>query len=229
MRLLTIVLFLVSATSYAQVSEGRVTFDDTSLQSLRMSIDASADEVEEAWEDFWEDRYDIDIDKLDKDRNSMAFLAEQISLPIIGAKNVNFYSKITETDNRSDVAMAFAFTESDVVTRVSHPESYRAAEAIMIEFRTKFYTNYFDEQMEDIRDDLEDARDDSQDDSRDAQKARKKIAKYEDKIEDYQERIQKMRDEVGDELESSEEKAVRAAQLEAKLRDLEQRRARYLR
>ena len=204
-------------------------FDKESYSSLRLTIDAPADEVEEAWEDFWDDKYDIDFDKLDKDRNSIAYRAEQVSLALISPKTMNLYSKVTDAENRSDVALAIVFSANDVVTSSSYPEAYRAAETLLNEFRTTFYTKYFDERIADVRDDLEDMRDDSQDDSKDAEKARKKIEKYRKKIADYEEKIVDLREEVGDELESSEEKARRAEELQTRLRELEQRRAQYLR
>ncbi len=227
-QLLFLLLFSCTAGLTAQISEGMATYDDINLQSLRMTIDAPADEVEERWEEFWEDRYDIDIDKLDKDRNSLAYLAEQVRLPLVSSKNVNLYSKVSDVDNRSDVALAFAYNESDVITRGSHPDSYRAAEAIMNEFRTLFYQQHFDEMIAEVRDDLEDVRDDGRDDSKDAEKARRKIEKYKDKIADYEQKIVDLREEVGEELDSSEEMAARATELERKLRDLEQQRSRYV-
>lgn len=213
----------------AQIRSGNITYDKTTMPSLRMTIDAPMDEVEDQWEDFWDDQYDVDIDKLDKDRNSIAYKAEQVSLPLVSQKNVNLYTKIAGLENSAEVALAFSFTSNDIVTERAHPDAYRAAESIMNEFRTRFYTKYFDEMIAEVRDDLDDARDDSQDDSKDAEKARKKIKKYRDKIEDYEEKIEEMRDEVGDELESSEEKARRARELETKLRDLQNKRSKYLR
>ena len=230
MRLLSIfTLLLITNALSAQVQSAMTTYDDQTFPSLRLTLDAPAEEVGEQWEDFLDDRYDVDIDRLDKDRNSMAYRAEQVVLPLVGQKNLDIYTKVTDVDNRTDVALALAYTAEDVVTKQAYPDAYSAAEAILNEFRTAFYTKYFDDQLADARDDLEDMRDDSQDDSKDAEKARRKIAKYRDKIDKYEERIIDLREEVGDELESSEDKALRAAELENRVREIERRRATYLR
>ena len=213
----------------AQVTDGMVRYDKQNFNSLRMTIDAPADEVEDLWEDFWEDRYDVKLDKLDKDKNSLAQVAEQVNLTIVSPKTLNIYSKITDAGGRSDVAMAIAFSSTDVVTQSAYPQAYRATETLLNEFRTFFYTKYFDEKIADVRDDLEDMRDDSQDDSKDAEKARRKIEKYRKKIADYEEKIVDLREEAGEELISSEEKARKAEELQNTLRDLEARRAQYLR
>jgi len=212
----------------AQVKTARTEFDKTTMEAMQIDIDADYKTVADVWEDFWEDRYEVDFDKLDKDRSSLAMLAEQASVPIISQKNADLYAKVGGTDESSRVSFAVAYTVNDVVTNETHPKSFQAASAIMLEFRTFFYTQYFDEKLSEARDDLDDIRDDSSDASKDAEKARSKIKKYEDKIAKYQDKIEKMREEVGDELETAEEKAARAKELEKKVRELERMRAKYL-
>ena len=229
LRSLSLLLLLfVTCAAYGQVRSAMTTYEEQSYSSLRLTLDAPADEVEEVWEDFWEDRYDIDLDRLDKDRNSIAQRAQQVKLPLVSQGNIDLYTKVTDTDNRSDVAMAILIDGKDAVTQGNDPGAYRAAEAIMNEFRTVFYTTYFDDQLAEAREDLEDMRDDSQDDSKDAEKARRKIEKYQEKIEKYEEKIIDLREEVGDEIDSSEDKALRAAELESRVREIERRRATYL-
>ena len=221
-------LLLSLSSLNAQVTDGRVTYDKSTFESLRLDIDADYKEVADEWEDFCKARYDVDFDKLDKDRGSIAMNAEQAIVPLVSSKNANLFSKVTGSDTRAEVALAVTFTENDVVTRSTHTESYDAAKAIMMEFRTYFYSQYFDDKLEEARDELNDMRDDSTDDSKDAQKARKKIEKYEEKIAKYERKIQDMREEVGDELESAEDKAQRARELESRVRELERMRAKYL-
>ncbi|TXF88582.1 hypothetical protein FUA23_14030 [Neolewinella aurantiaca] len=226
-------LFILLFTAYgfmlnAQVKSGITEFDKTSMSSLSMDLDADYEEVADVWEDFWKDRYDVDFDKLNKNRSSISYEAEQAVVPIISQKNADLYAKFGGTTESARVSFAIAYTANDVVTEEAHPKQYEAARAIMLEFRTFFYTQYFDEKLEKAREDLDDIRDDSSDASKDAEKARSKIEKYESKIEKYQEKIEKMRNEVGSDLETAEEKAKRAQELESKVRELERLRARYV-
>lgn len=213
---------------FAQVSTARTEFDKTTMEALRMDIDADYKKVADVWEEFWDDRYEVDFDKLDKDRGSIALKADQASVPIISQKNADLYAKVGGTDESSRVSFAISYTANDIVTKDVHPKAFTAAKAIMLEFRTFFYTQYFDEKLSEARDNLGDIRDDSTDASKDAEKARAKIKKYEDKIAKYQNKIEKMREEVGDELETAEEKAKRAKELEQKVRELERLRAKYV-
>jgi len=226
--LATLIALFVSLTGTAQITTGMAQYDKQTFESMSMTIDADYEVVADKWEDFWKDRYDVDFDKLDKDRGSFAMMADQASVPLISTKNANLFAKVSGTETKSEVDFAIAFTNNDVVTMKSHEKSFIAAKAIMSEFRTWFYTDYFDGRLEEARDELADMRDDRQDDSKDAAKARKKIKKYEEKIADYERKIEKMRTEVGDELESAEDKAKRAKELESRVRELERMRSRYL-
>lgn len=230
--LILLPLLCLSLAAFSQrnlrVSETYTEFKKQRYPSLEIKIDAPHDEIADYLEDFWEERYDIDIDKLDKDKASTAMLAEQVSVPIVSDKNFDLYVKAADAGRSTTVSMAIVYSENDVVSSRKHTTSYSAAEAIMGEFHTFFYTKYFDEQMEDVREELEDIRDDGQDASSDAEKARKKIKKYEEKIAKLQRKIEKEREEVGEELETAEEKDRRARELEDRLRELQRARAKYL-
>lgn len=225
---LILLAVIVALPMFAQVKTARTEFDKTTMESLRMDIDADYKEVADRWKDFWDDRYDVDFDKLDKDRNSITLKAEQAVVPIISAKNADLFAKFGGTDESAKLSFAVAFTANDIVTETMHPRSFTAAQAIMLEFRTFFYTKYFDEKLEAAREDLRDIRDDGSDANKDAKKARSEIKKLEDKIAKYQDKIDEMRKELSDELETAEEKAKRAKELEKKVRDLERLRARYV-
>lgn len=212
----------------AMITDTNTEYDKRQLPSLTLSLDAAVESVYEPWQDFWEDRYDIDIDRTDKDRNAIAYLAEQVNLAGISPKNLDLYSSVDGTDRVSTVSMSLAFTETEVVTSRSPAATYMAAKAILEEFRTYFYTSYFDTRISEMRDELGDIRDDGQGASKDAKKARSKIEKYQDKIEKYERKIEDTREEVGDELQTAEQKATRITELEAELRKLEASRRNYL-
>ncbi len=212
----------------AQVTTQNVDYKKQNLESLQVDIDAEKDLVEDLWDDFWDDRYNIDVDKFDNDKKGTAYLAEQVSVPLISVKNFDLYSKIEDRGNESSVSMAISFAEGSSINKRSNAEAFDAAEAIMTEFRTYFYTRFFDTKLNDVRDELADMRDDSQDANKDAIKAREKIEKYEDKIAKLQRKIEKEREKAGDEFETAEEKSRRAKELEERIRSIEEMRARYL-
>ena len=227
-----LLLFITSGFAAAQqtatVTDGTTTYDKKTLPSMSIQLDAPVEVVYDIWDDFWDERYDIDIDRTDKDGDNIAYLAEQVPLRSLGDKNLDVYSSVDGDEQRSMVNLSLAYAENDVITRTNHQADYGTASAILDEFRTYFYQRYFDEQLSDTRDELADLRDDSQDASEDAEKARKKIAKYEDKIEKYRRKIEDTREEVGDELQTAEEKSERVRALEAQLQDLERARKQYL-
>ncbi|MTB50919.1 hypothetical protein [Lewinella sp. W8] len=230
--LLLLAFLLISVFSFAQsrnlVTEGYTEFKKERYNSLNVSIDASYDLVADYLEDFWDDRYEIDVDKFDKDKNALALSAEQVGLPRISDKNFDLYLKAAESGRSTTVSASVVFAENDVVTSQNHATAYRATEGILEEFYQYFYSRYFDEQMEEVRKELDDIRDDGQDATDDADKACKKIRKYEEKIAKLQRKIEKEREEVADELDTAEEKSRRSRELEDRLRELQRARAKYL-
>lgn len=232
---LSAVLFLllftvhpVFAQQQATITEGTTEYDQRRLSSMTIALDAPVDAVYDRWEEFWEDRYDIDIDRTDKDGSSIAYLAEEIQLPGVSTAPVALYSNVDGTDQRSTVSISVATGDDMVITRSNDASAFEGASTKLREFQTYFYTRYFDERITDLRDDLEDARDDREDASSDATKAREKIRKYEEKIADLREKIEETREEVGEELEAAEENERRVLDLEAELQRLEQSRRKYL-
>jgi len=226
--LLSLFCCLASIGLFAQVSVKNVSYKKQAMESLQLIIDAEKGEVEDVWDDFWDDRYNIDVDKFDNDKKGTAYLAEQVSVPLISVKNFDLYSKIEDRSEKSAVSMAVSFASGSSINKVSNREAFDAAEAIMIEFRTYFYTKFFDEKLSVVREELADIRDDSQDANKDAIKARGKIEKYEDKIAKFKEKIEKEREKAGDEFETAEEKSRRAKELADRVRSIEQMKAKYL-
>ncbi|WP_420460192.1 hypothetical protein [Neolewinella sp.] len=228
LSLLILCSSLVSAQQAATITDGTTTYDKMTLPSMSIQLDAPVDVVYDIWDDFWDERYDIDIDRTDKDGDNIAYLAEQVPVRSLGDKNLDVYSSVGGNEQRTTVNLSLAYAENDVITRTNHEGDYQTASAILQEFRTYFYQRYFDEKLTDTRDELADLRDDSQDASKDAEKARKKIEKYEDKIDKYQRKIEDARENVGDELQTAEEKSERVRQLELQLQELERTRKQYL-
>ncbi len=210
------------------ITDGSTEYDKKTLPSLVLSIDAPVDAVYEPWQDFWEERYSIDIDRADKDRNSIAYLAPQVSVPAVGEKNVDLYTNVYGDDQGSKVALSLAYSDSDVVNRAKYPSAYAAGKALLEEFRTYFYTTYFDNRISETREALESMKEDSADASKDVEKARSKIEKYEKRIDKLRGKIDDAREEVGDDLQTSEDKTIRIRQLEDQLQQLQQSRRTHL-
>ena len=216
------------AQQSVEVTETSTEYDKQRLASLTIRLDAPVDAVYDLWEEFWDDRYDVDIDRTDKDRSAIAYLAEEVSLIDISRAPFSLYSSVDGTDKVSTVSMSVSTGENMVVTRASDPDAQRGMTEKLREFRTYFYGRYFDERIEAMREELEDARDEREDASGDAEKARRKIEKYEKKIEDLRKKIDDTRSDVGDELEAAEESERRVLELEEELRKLQTARNNYL-
>ena len=225
------ITLLVATSIFAQsarVTETTTEYDKKRLASQTITLDAPVDAVYDIWQDYWEDRYDIDIDRTDKDGSSIAYLAEDVTLSDISSKPFDLYSSVDGTDKVTTVSVSVGYDEDQVATRSNDPTAFRAAADKLVEFRTFFYTRYFDERIATVRESLDDAKEDREDASGDAEKARKQIAKYEKKIDDLRRRIEKTREDVGDELEAAENSEARVRELEEELRRLQSSSSNYV-
>ena len=130
---LSLLSFVVTGQRTAQLSDTQTEYDKKSLPSLTLSLDAPVDAVYDPLQEFWEDRYDIDIDREDKDGNNISYLAEQVRLPSVGPKNVDLYVNADGTDKVSTVSLSIAFDGSTVVTKRDQPQAYQAARDLLEE------------------------------------------------------------------------------------------------
>ncbi|MGB3546678.1 MAG: hypothetical protein WBA17_06870 [Saprospiraceae bacterium] len=216
----------ISAQSY--VEETSTTFDKRSMSAVMVRIDAPRDAVEDKWDEFWDDKYDVDIDKKDKDRNQITMVAEQVSIPAVSDKNFDLMTKVADSGDGSTVYMGVSFGYDVEASNTQYTSSYQAAKAIMRDFQTYFYDKYFGDQLAELNDELKDVRDDREDASEDQQKSKKKIEKWQKKIADYEEKIQDERDDIGEEIVTEQDKAEKVAELEQRIREIEQMKSRYM-
>ncbi|PHI19514.1 hypothetical protein CEQ90_12510 [Lewinellaceae bacterium SD302] len=227
--LLLIAITTLSAQSRSRVQATMTEYDNQTMASQEITINASQDEVEESWDDFWSDRYDVDVDKADKNRNSITYKSEAAEVSALSNKTMDIYSKLTKLgDNRTGVSLALSFGYDLVATAEKYPDEYQRASTVLDDFQTYFYKRHYDEKIEELRDQLNDVRDDREDAADDQSKASKKIRKYQDKIKKLEEKIADAREEIGEESITEEEKMMRVKELEEKMRMLERERRAYV-
>ncbi len=230
-RLVLFALFFCIAgaiVAQSYVEETSTTFDKRSMSAVMVRIDAPRDVVEDKWDEFWDDKYDVDIDKKDKDRNQITMVAEQVSIPAVSDKNFDLMTKVADSGDGSTVYMGVSFGYDVEASNTQYTSSYQAAKAIMRDFQTYFYDKYFGDQLAELNDELKDVRDDREDASEDQQKSKKKIEKWQKKIADYEEKIQDERDDIGEEIVTEQDKAEKVAELEQRIREIEQMKSRYM-
>lgn len=223
--------FLLVSTVSAQrskVMSTTATYEKDAMAAQSITLDAGRSKVQDLWDQFWDERFDVDIDRFDREKSSASYLSEEVIVSTISDKTMDVLSKVSGSSNRSEVQLSIRFGYDMVVDNNKFPMEFKKAGMILDDFQTYFYERYFSEKITDLKDRLEDVRDEKEDAADDQSKASKKIAKYQDKIRKYEEKIIEEREEMGEERTVEASKADRLRELEKELSELERMRRRYV-
>lgn len=218
----------LSAQTRSVVTANQQTYDETTLAGQEITINAERDAVEDSWDDFWSDKYDVDVDRVDRDKSAVTYLAQGVENSKIASRKIDVHSKLFGAGQTTKVSLAIGLGYAIVAGPANEPGIYRRASEILDEFQTYFYRNKYDKLIAEVRDDLEDVRDDRQDAAEDQTKAQKRIRKYREKIQDLEKKIAKEQEDMTEEEVTEADKMLRVNELEQKLATLERERRIYV-
>lgn len=222
LSLLNVVLFLNFASAQAQMVS-KVSFEDVEMAAYQIEINIAPDRVINLWDDFWDDRYNVDVDRDDRNRDREIYLAEEVEVEAISDKPLDVYSMLTTTEkDKSTVSLGFGVGYDVFASKDQFGETFAAAERILNEFEAYSYQKFYRQQIEEMQKELEDARDEKVD-------LEEAIAKRDSKIEDWQRDIEKLENDIEKAREDNKsaqsdlpEKMERVNTLERDLRAAEQ-------
>ncbi|MEM7574237.1 MAG: hypothetical protein AAF433_15130 [Bacteroidota bacterium] len=228
-----ITIFLLTVTGlFAQfddMTNATVDYDGNVYTATQINLEIPQDKVKDYWDNYWDERFDIDVDREDRNRRSEVFLAEEVSIPAVNDKSFDLWSKLTELDEvKTTVSLTFSFGYDISANPENYPVAYRKSQEYLDEFSAFAYERYFDEQIEELQSQLNDLRDDREDAVDDQQKSNRRIERWMEKIEKLEGRIADERAEINEEENIEVNKEQRIAELERDLSSLERRKRSYL-
>lgn len=202
--------------------ETAASFDGRQMNALSLSLQAGVDPVQEYWEDYWEARYDADFDRIDRDKRSSTYRAEELQIPVVKAEPVTVFVKFSEQgEQRTVLEMAIALDEEKAMGAGQSDGNWSAVRELLTDFERSFYQNWYGGQIAEVREELAELREDRADELADREKELKRIRKWEEQIAKLQRKIADARADIGDSRLTEEEKKARIDELEARLRRLE--------
>ena len=171
---------------------------------ISMEVDMERDIVVDIWKQYLDDKYDIELDRIDRSRNQETFRSESSKVTKLSAIPARLYAKVYESgDNRSTVYLSASTGGERMITESTHPLEYERMMAMLRGFHPYIYETYYGRQMDDIQkdmkkqeDELKDTRDDIDDRLRSNEKKREKIQELQREIEKNEERNREDRQKV---------------------------------
>lgn len=218
------IIFTLNIVSAQARMVNEASFDKVSMAAYEIQIDVAPDRVIDLWDDFWDDRYKVDVDREDRNRNREIYMAKEVTVESISDKQIDIYSSITTTDEeRAKVSLGFGVGYDVYVNQENFGTIFAAAERILNEFEAYSYQTVYskiveerEKMLKDAIDEKEDLQDDIKKNESDIESAQKKIADLESEIKKAQQDNEEARKKVVSTAE-------RVSKLEVELRDAKQK------
>ncbi|WP_020539209.1 hypothetical protein [Lewinella cohaerens] len=222
LSLFSMAILSISALAQSQAIN-KVSFEDVEIAAYQININIAPDRVIDLWDEFWDDRYNVDVDREDRNREREIYLAKKIQVESISSKSLDVYSKLTTTaKDNTTVSLGFGVGYDVYASKDQFSDTFAAAERILNEFETYSYQKFYSQQVEEWQKQLEDAKEEKVEVEEEIAKREDKIEGWQKDIEDLERDIEKARKEMEADRDNLPEKIKRMNALEEKLRTAEQ-------
>ncbi len=222
LSLLNVILFLNFASAQTQMVS-KVSFEDTEMAAYQIEINIAPDRVIDLWDEFWDDRYNVDVDREDRNRDREIYLAKEIKVEAISDKPLDVYSMLSTTaKDKTTVTLGFGVGYKVYASKDQFSDTFAAAERILNEFEAYSYQQFYSQRVEEWQKELEDAREEKAEVEEAIAKRESRIAGWQKDIEDLKNDIEKARKENEAAQNTLPEKIENVNKLERELRAAEQ-------
>ena len=193
--LLAVLFALPAITLSAQdyrISESNTLMDKTPMNVAAVEIEAPRDRVEEILVDYLEERYKIDLDRKNKEKQSVTWLADQVEIRDLNNGAIDLWTKIAAVgEERTSVMIAASKGYDNAISSATDARGYRNLEMIADNFAKYFYRTYYYQQLEIKNEAVEEAVERREDLTKDNEKLREDIEKMKKEIDEAQAQIEK--------------------------------------
>jgi hypothetical protein len=207
-----IIVLLAFSAQAVSIETGEYERGDEKRPGIRVYLDASPDEVRDAYIDFLKDKYDFKLKGDGLFANKDELYAEEIMVQEIIDKKVNWYAEIIETDNSQEKTRMTIFVNLGYDVYLSEDQygaAFAKVYAGVTDFVKMYVPEYYEELIEDAKKEIEDLEEDTSDLKNDIEKNHKDIKKLKAEIEEMEatvneneNRLEKMKTDLEREEES---------------------------
>jgi len=199
---LTISLFLFTFLAFAQNIElDRATVEHNEEQRPCVRVTLKAPEpkpVKKAWEDFMDNEYDVSMKGIGFLSNKDVLTAEKVQIPALSEKAVNFYTRIVEQGDQTEMCIFSSFGYDIYISPDEYPEAYETMETMTANFLKSYLPEYYNEQIEvsqenvdDIQDEINDLKETLAENEEEINKLQEENAEIEKNLVDQEEKLRK--------------------------------------
>jgi hypothetical protein len=179
-----------------QIGEGQVKHEKQMRPCIEVSLEPAADEVKDAWEDFLKDEYDVKLKGNGLFTNKDVLCAEKVDFKAISGKSMDFYTRIVEENNRTNMCVFGSFGYDIYINPSGYPLEYKRMEDITKRFLSSYLPDFYEEQVKNAKETLADLRNEQSDMDKELEENRKQMEKLRERNEELENKLPQKRQEV---------------------------------
>ncbi|RYM34578.1 hypothetical protein ERX46_04170 [Brumimicrobium glaciale] len=165
--------------------DGKIEHNDSERPCIFVNLDPEPKPLKKAWKDFLKDNYDFKIKGIGFLSNKDLLYKEDVIIPKISSKRMNFYTEIVEDEVGSEMKVFASFGYDIYIDKNETPEEYRIMTRMLNEFLKSYLPDYYNDQVKDTEKKVKTL-------SKDVKGLNKDISKNNKKIENLTEEIEEL-------------------------------------
>ena len=154
---LTIVFLIILPFGIFDISDGSVMHEDKLRPCLTIILPTPVDLIEDDFDDRVKEIYNVNMKKPGLFNGGNLMVAEEVDIPAISNKTMDFYSITTkENDNSSKLEIFAAFGYDEYLNLEDHPAAHKELKRFITSFIDFHLNKYYSETLEEVIEEQED-------------------------------------------------------------------------
>lgn len=152
---------------------------------LMVKLDPEPKTLKNAWIDYLDNQYDFKLKGMGLFSNKELLTAEEVSIPKISSKKMNFYTNVVEDGDGSEMKVFASLGYDIYLNDEKYPAEFNSIKEIMTAFLKQYLPQYYKEVIEEssekvkgLTEEIKDINDDIKDKEDDIEKLRKEIDEH---------------------------------------------------
>ncbi|MFK7773421.1 MAG: hypothetical protein AB8F94_14830 [Saprospiraceae bacterium] len=138
------------------IKDGMVTHDDKMYPAIIVQMEPNTKKVKKELKDWMDDEFGFKLDGYGIFRKRDVLDAEQVTIPEVSNKRMDFYAEIIENGSVTEMKIFGAFGYSIPISKEHYPSEYRAMKNMTINFVADFLPKYYLNKIDDTKEMLSD-------------------------------------------------------------------------
>ena len=186
----------LSAQTY-RVTETSTTMDKASMTAAAVEIEAPRERVEELAVEYLENRFGIDLDRKNKEKQFVTWQADQIEITELNNGQIDLWLKVAALgDDRTNLLLSASRGYNNSISSAGDARGFRNLETITDNLTNYIYQKYYNNQLDQMNERVEEAVEQREDLTKDNTKLAKDITDKEKEIIELQQEIEAARKQI---------------------------------